>query len=177
MRNIALYSVCGKKKLAHHTTQLVGCNMFCKIYHILIIFKLVAFVSLSALFYFLYFTEIAQKYRDGYTNLILYQETLDDGIDPPVLTMCMTPRTKKIILEKYKLSAAVLNEPNIEEKKILSSLNKTVASLFREVTYKLNKDFHLLIKLWFYEEEHGWRGYEEKMLEGNENYIKVINKK
>ena len=35
------------------------------------------------------------------------------------------------------------------------------------------QDFHLSIKLWFYEEESGWRGYEEKMLEGNENYIKV----
>ena len=156
---------------------MVGCNVCCRIYPSLILFKSLAFVSLSSLFYFLYFSEIAQKYRDGYTNLILYQETLDDGIDPPVLTMCMTPRTKNLILEKYKLSTAVLNEPNIEEKKILSSLNKTVEALFREVTYKLNKDFHLLIKLWFYEEERGWRGYEEKMLEGNENYIKVINKK
>ena len=89
----------------------------------------------------------------------------------------MTPRTKNLILEKYKLSSAVLNEPNIEEKKILSNLNKTVEALFREATYKLNKDFHLLIKLWFYEEDRGWRGYEEKMLEGNENYIKARNKK
>ena len=70
----------------------------------------------------------------------------------------MTPRTKNLILEKYKLSNAVLNEPNIKEKTILSSLNKTVEALFREVTYKLNKDFDLLIKLWFYEEEQGWRG-------------------
>ena len=152
-------------------------NMCCRIYPSLILFKSVAFISLSILFYFLYFTEIAQKYRDGYTNLILYQETLDDGIDPPVLTMCMTPRIKDFILKKYKLSNAVVNEPNIEEKQILSSLNKTVEALFREATYKLNKDFHLLIKLWFYEEDRGWRGYEEKMLEGNENYIKARNKK
>ena len=110
------------KKLAHHTTQLVGCNMFCKIYHILIIFKLVAFISLSTLFYFLYFTEIAQKYRDGYTNVIVSQETLDDGIDPPFLTICMAPRTKNLILNNYKLSNGVLNEPNIDEIKFLSSL-------------------------------------------------------
>ena len=150
--------------------------MCCRIYPSLILFKSAAFVTLSVLFYFMYFTEITQKYRDGYRNVIVYQETLDDGIDPPVLTMCMTPRTKNFILEKYKLSNAVLNEPNIEEKKILSSLNKTVEALFREVTYKLNTDFDLYIKLWFYEEEHGWRGYEEKILEGNENYIKVRNK-
>ena len=161
------------KKLAHHTTQLVGCNMFCKIYHILIIFKLVAFVSLSTLFYFLYFTEIAQKYRDGYTNVLVSQETLNDGIDPPFLTICMAPRTKNLILHNYKLSNGVLNEPNIDEKKILSSLNKTVEVLFREVTFKLNTDFDLYIKLWFYEEQHGWREYEGKMLEGNENYIMV----
>ena len=148
-------------------------NMCCGIYPILTLFKSVTFISLSILFYFLYFTDIAQKYRDGYTNVMVYHETLNDGIDPPVLTMCMNPRTKNLILEKYKLSNAVLNEPNTEEKKILSSLNKTVEALFREVTYKLNTDFDLLIKLWFYEEEHGWRGYEEKILEGNENYIKI----
>ena len=151
--------------------------MCCRIYPSLILFKSLAFVSLSFLFYFLYFNEITQKYRDGYTNLILYQETLDDGIDPPVLTMCMTPRIKDFILKKYKLSNAVLNEPNIKEKTILSSLNKTVEALFREVTFKLNTDFGLYIKLWFYEEAHGWKGYEEKIFEGNENYIKVRNKK
>ena len=45
--------------------------------------------------------------------------------------------------------------------------------MFREVTFKLNTDFDLYIKLWFYEEQHGWREYEGKMLEGNENYIMV----
>ena len=150
--------------------------MCCRIYPSLTLFKSVAFISLSILFYFLYFTEIAQKYRDGYTNVMVYHETLNDGIDPPVLTMCMTPRTKNLILEKYKLSTAVLNEPNMDEKKILSSLNKTVEALFREVTFKLNTDFGLYIKLWFYEEGHGWKGYEGKMLEGNENYIKVRRK-
>ena len=160
--------------LAHN---MVLYNMCCRIYPSLTLFKSFAFISLSILFYFLYFTEVAQKYRDGYTNVMVYHETLNDGIDPPVLTVCMAPRTKNLILEKYKLSNAVLNEPNNEEKNILSSLNKTVDALFREVTFKFNTDFGLYIKLWFYEEAHGWKGYEEKIFEGNENYIKVRNKK
>ena len=53
------------------------------------------------------------------------------------------------------------------------SLNKTIEDLFREVTFKLNRDFYLYINLWFYEEEFGWQNYEGKMKEGHDNYIEV----
>jgi hypothetical protein len=48
-----------------------------------------------------------------------------------------------------------------------------IKGLFREVTYKLNADFEFYITLWFYEEDFGWKGYKGKMLEGEDNYIKV----
>ena len=48
-----------------------------------------------------------------------------------------------------------------------------IKGLFREVTYKLNADFEFYITLWFYEENFGWKGYKGKMLEGEDNYIKV----
>ena len=48
-----------------------------------------------------------------------------------------------------------------------------IKGLFREVTYKLNADFEFYITLWFYEEDFGWKGYKGKMLEGDDNYIKV----
>ena len=63
--------------------------------------------------------------------------------------------------------------PNSNDQKILISLNKTVDDLFREATFKLNRDFHLQFNLWFYEDEFGWQNYEGKMKEGNDNYIQV----
>ena len=71
------------------------------------------------------------------------------------------------------MSSGVLDEPNSNDKKILISLNKTIEVLFREVTFKINRDFYLHITLWFYEEEYGWQNYEGKMTEGNDNYIEV----
>ena len=71
------------------------------------------------------------------------------------------------------MSLNALNEPNSDERKILAKLNKTVEGLFREVAYKLNVDYEFYITLWFYEEDYGWKGYKGKMLEGDDNYIKV----
>ena len=48
-----------------------------------------------------------------------------------------------------------------------------IKGLFREVGYKLNAEFEVYITLWFYEENFGWKGYKGKMLEGEDNYIKV----
>ena len=84
----------------------------------------------------------------------------------------MTPRAKLEILEKYSMSLGSLNEPNPDESTILANLNKTVEELFRESTFKLNVDYSLNISLWFYE-EFGWKSYEKKMLEGNNNSILV----
>ena len=135
------------------------------------------FIFLVAIFYIFFLTDVLNIFADRDSFLINSQETMEENEmnHPPFITFCMTPRAKKSILEEYKLSHGVLDAPNSNDTKILMSLNKTIEALFREVTYKLNKDFDLLIKLWFYEEEHGWRGYEEKILEGNENYIKVRN--
>ena len=92
---------------------------------------------------------------------------------PPYITFCMTPRAKKSILEEYKLSHGVLNEPKSNEKQIFISLNKTMEALFREVTFKLNRDFYFSIGLWFYEDKFGWIKYSKKMKEGSDNYIEV----
>ena len=58
-------------------------------------------------------------------------------------------------------------------KKNLISLNKTVEALFREATFKLNRDFQFSMNLWFYEDEFGWTNYTGKMTEGSNNYIQV----
>ena len=75
------------------------------------------------------------------------------------------------MLPKYKLSSGVLNEPNPKDIEILVSLNKTIDTLFREVTFKMDVDFELYIKLWYY--ENGWKNYEGKLQKGSNNYNKV----
>ena len=42
-----------------------------------------------------------------------------------------------------------------------------------EVTFKINVDFQLEIRLWYYEDDNGWKNYTSKMREGSNNYIKV----
>ena len=150
------------------------CAIICKGSHILLVLKSLIFISLAAIFYIFYFTDVVKKFAERDTTLVHSQETIEENErNPPFITFCMTPRAKTSILEGYKLSRGVLNEPNFNDKKILTNLNKTIEALFREVTFKLNRDFYLTINLWLYEEEDGWHPHAEKMTEGSNNYIKV----
>ena len=146
----------------------------CKASYIPLILKSMIFIFLAIISYIFYFTDVLNKFTEKDTTLIYSQETVEeDEIHPLFITFCTNPRAKKSILEGYKLSTGVLDEPNSNDKKILISLNKTIEALFREVTFKINRDFYLHITLWFYEEEYGWQNYEGKMTEGNDNYIEV----
>ena len=148
--------------------------MIWKTSHIHLLSKTLIFICLAAIFFIFYCTEVVNKFTERDTNLILSQENIEENkMKFPVITFCMTPRSKNSILDGYKLSRAVLNEPNSNDQKILISLNKTVDDLFREATFKLNRDFHLQFNLWFYEDEFGWQNYEGKMKEGSDNYIQV----
>ena len=51
------------------------------------------------------------------------------------------------------MSKNALDEPNINEKKILLSLNKTIKDLFLEATYKLDIDFSLNVTFNYYGSE------------------------
>ena len=152
----------------------MNCAIICKSTHILLILKSLIFISLAAVFYIFYFTDVVNKFAEKDTTLVNSQETIEEnGKNPPFITFCMTPRAKNSILDEYKLSRGVLNEPNSNDKQILISLNKTLEALFREATFKLNRDFYFSINLWFYEDEFGWTSYMGKMKEGNNNYIEV----
>ena len=132
------------------------------------------FIFLAAIFYIFYFTDVVNKFAERDTTLVHSQETIEENERHlPFVTFCMTPRAKTSILDGYNFSRGVLNEPNSNDKQILISLNKTLETLFREATFKLNRDFYFTIKLWFYEDEFGWRYYTGKMTEGSNNYIQV----
>ena len=150
------------------------CAIICKVSHFLLILKSMIFISLATIFYIFYFTEVVNKFAERDTTLIFSQETIvENELNPPFITFCMTPRAKNSILEGYKLSLGAIIEPNPNDKKILIRLNKTIDALFREATFKLDRDFYLYIKLWSYEDEFGWQDYEGKMTEGSDNYIEV----
>ena len=153
----------------------MNCAIICKGSNILLILKSLIFIFLGALFYIFYFTEVVNKFAERETTLVHSQETIDTiERNTPHITFCMTPRAKNSILDGYKLSRGVLNEPNFNDKKILISLNKTVEALFREATFKLNRDFYFSINLLFYEDEFGWTNYTGKITEGRNNYIEVL---
>ena len=155
-------------------SKIMKCAIICKASYILLVLKSLIFISLAAIFYIFYFTEVVNKFAERDTTLINSQETIEENeMNPPFITFCMTPRAKSSILDRYKLSRGVVNEPNSNDKKVLISLNKTIDALFREVTFKLNRDFYLYISLWYYEDEFGWQNYQGKMKEGSDNYIEV----
>ena len=152
----------------------MACAIIGKASHILLIFKSMIFISLAVIFYIFYFTKVVDKFAERDTTMVLSQETIEKNeTNPPFVTFCATPRAKNSILEGYNLSLGFLDEPNSNDKKILISLNKTIEDLYREVTFKLNRDFYLYINLWFYDDKFGWQDFEGKMKEGSDNYIEV----
>ena len=141
---------------------------------VLLILKSMIFISLAAIFYIFYFTEVVNKFAERDTTMVLSQETIEKNeTSPPYITFCTTPRAKNSILDGYKLSRGFLDESSSNDQRILKSLNKTIEALFRKVTFKLDRDFYLYINLWFYENELGWHNYEAKIKEGSDNYIEV----
>ena len=152
----------------------MACTIINKTSRVLLILKSMIFISLAALFYIFYFTKVVNKFAERDTTMVLSQETIEKNeTNPPFVTFCTTPRAKNSILEGYNLSLGFLDEPNSNDKKILISLNKTIEALYREVTFKLNRDFYLYINLWFYDDKFGWQDFEGKMKEGSDNYIEV----
>ena len=150
--------------------------MICKRSYILLIIKSMIFICLASFFVKFYFIEVVQKFAERDATFVYSKETISGNeMKLPFITICMTPRAKRSILEENNLSYGVLNEPNPNDRKILVGLNKTVKDLFKEVTFQINVDFEVTIILWFYEEDHGWKAYEGKIKEGNDNYIKVCN--
>ena len=82
------------------------------------------FLCLSGIFYVYYFSEVAEKYAHGYTNLVLSQDTTLDRVKFPFFTLCMSPHVKLSVLDKYNMSIQVLDEPNMLEKETSCQMQK-----------------------------------------------------
>ena len=89
------------------------CANICKGSHVLMILKSLIFISLGAIFYNFYFTDVVNKFAEKDTTLINSQETIEENErTSPYITFCMAPKAKKSIIDRYKLSRGVVNEPN-----------------------------------------------------------------
>ena len=134
--------------------------------------KAAIYLCLVAIVYFYQIIDVINKYKENLTNIAISEKIMENGIKPPFLTLCIGPRAKQEVLDKYNLNTAALNEPDSFQQSILAKRNKTLEEFFIEATFKLNIDFKLYLILWVYD-EGGWKRNEKQLLEGDENTLKV----
>ena len=138
--------------------------------------KAAIYLCLIVIVYFYQILEVVNKYKEKLTNIAISDEKMEHGIKPPFMTLCSGPRAKQDIFDKYKMNRATLNEPNPTQKIELKKLNKTLANLFMEATFKLNEDFRLFIIWWDYGSE-GWTWNKKQLSLGNINTQRVGKRK
>ena len=134
--------------------------------------KAAIYLCLVAIVYFYQIIDVFNKYKENLTNIAISEEIMGNGIKPPFLTLCIGPRAKQEVLDKYNLNSAALNELDSFQQNILAKFNKTLEEFFIEATFKLNLDFKLYMILWVYDDE-GWKRNEKQLLEGDDNTLKV----
>ena len=137
--------------------------------------KATIYLCLIVIVYFYQILEVLNKYKENLTNIAISDE-IENGIKPPFLTLCIGPRAKQEVFDKYNLDKAALNEPNYDQKKVLTTLNKTIEDFFMEATFKLNKDFRLFVIWWDYGID-GWQRIQKQLWLGDANTQKVSKKK
>ena len=106
--------------------------------------------------YFYQINDVLHTYAENLTNIANSEMISENGIKPPFITLCIGPRAKQEVLDKYKMTKGALDEPNSSQKTILTKLNKTYEDFFMEATFKLNVDFKLYMIWWVYDDE-GWK--------------------
>ena len=133
------------------------------------------YLCLIVFVYFYQIIDVLNKYEENLTNIAHSEKIMENGTKPPFMTLCIGPRAKQEVLDKYKMSLNALNEPNSSEKTTLSMLNKTFEEFFVEATFKLNVDFRFYMIWWDYGSE-GWKWNKKQLSLGNMNTQKVCYK-
>ena len=141
-----------------------------------LLLKAAIYLCLITIVYFYQILEVVDKYKENLTNIAISEEKMEKGIKPPFMTLCIGPRAKQEVFNKYNLDKVALNEPNYNQKKILAALNKTIEEFFMEATFKLNEDFRLFMIWWDYGTE-GWNRTQKQIYLGDANTQKVRKRK
>ena len=134
--------------------------------------KAAIYLCLVAIVYFYQIIDVLNKYKENLTNIAISEEIMGNGIKPPFVTLCIGPRAKQEVLDKYNLNIAALNEPDSFQQNILTKFNKTLEEFFMEATFKLNEDFKLFMIWWDYGTE-GWSRIQKQISLGDANTQKV----
>ena len=141
-----------------------------------LLLKAAIYLCLIIIVYFYQILEVVDKYKENLTNIAISEEKMEKGVKPPFMTLCIGPRAKQEVFDKYNLNKAALSEPNYDQMKILATLNKTLEEFFIEATYKLNVDFRLFIIWWVYGSQ-GWKRLQKQISIGDANTQKVCKRK
>ena len=122
--------------------------------------------------YFYQINDVLHTYAENLTNIANSEMISENGIKPPFITLCIGPRAKQEVLDKYKMNNGALDEPNASQKTVLTKLNKSYEDFFMEATFKLNEDFKLYMIWWEYDDE-GWKKLKKQLTLGDANLQKV----
>ena len=122
--------------------------------------------------YFYQINDVLHTYAENLTNIANSEMISENGIKPPFITLCIGPRAKQEVLDKYKMNNGALDEPNASQKTVLTKLNKSYEDFFMEATFKLNVDFKLYMIWWEYDDE-GWKKLKKQLTLGDANLQKV----
>ena len=141
-----------------------------------LLLKAAIYLCLIIIVYFYQILEVVDKYKENLTNIAISEEKMEKGVKPPFMTLCIGPRAKQEVFDKYNLNKAALSEPNYDQMKILATLNKTLEEFFIEATFKLNVDFRLFIIWWSYGSQ-GWKRLQKQISLGDANTQKVCKRK
>ena len=134
------------------------------------------YLCLIVFVYFYQINDVLHTYAENLTNIANSEKISENGIKPPFITLCIGPRAKQEVLDKYKMNKGALDEPNSSQKTILTKLNKTYEDFFMEATFKLNVDFKLYMIWWEYDDE-GWKKLKKQLTSGDDNLQKVCERK
>ena len=140
-----------------------------------LLLKAALYLCLIIIVYFYQILEVVDKYKENLTNIAISEEKMENGAKPPFMTLCIGPRAKQEVFDKYNLNKAALSEPSYSQIKILATLNKTLEEFFIEATYKLNEDFRLFIIWWDYGSQ-GWKRLQKQISLGDANTQKVCKR-
>ena len=130
------------------------------------------YMCLIVFVYFYQINDVLHTYAENLTNIANSEMISENGIKPPFITLCIGPRAKQEVLNKYNFSNSALNEPSSIERNTLIKLNKTLEDFFLEATFKLNVDFWLYMIWWEYNID-GWKRHEKRLSVGKDNTQRV----
>ena len=130
------------------------------------------YMCLIVFVYFYQINDVLHTYAENLTNIANSEMISENGIKPPFITLCIGPRAKQEVLDKYKMNNGALDEPNASQKTVLTKLNKSYEDFFMEATFKLNEDFKLYMIWWEYDDE-GWKKLKKQLTLGDANLQKV----